>query len=133
MKYEIDTFSGYKIQPGHGILFVRSDSKIFRFFSEKTLNLFLDRKNPKDISWTVAYRRMHDKHRHDGHEEIEARAPVKKERGFVGASLDHIRQRRAMNPQERQSEREKAIARAKEQQAARLKTKEAIRAARQEA
>ena len=80
-----DTFSGQRIYPGkvsqtrparddlnaqarimmltrtQGKLYVRGDSKIFRFQNGKTESLFLQRKNPRRISWTVLYRRQHKK------------------------------------------------------------------------
>ena len=61
MKIELDSFSGTKIYPGRGTLFVRGDSKIFRFQSSKSASLFHQRKNPRRISWTVLYRRQHKK------------------------------------------------------------------------
>ena len=61
MKIEVDSFSGSKIYPGRGTLFVRGDSKIFRFQSSKSASLFQQRKNPRRISWTVLYRRHHKK------------------------------------------------------------------------
>lgn len=75
-----DTFSATKIYPGkvcplpqspitsptdiplkQGKLYVRGDSKIFRFQNGKTESLFLQRKNPRRIAWTMLYRRMHKK------------------------------------------------------------------------
>merc|ERR1711939_1044005 len=56
-----DTFSATKIYPGKGKLYVRGDSKIFRFQNGKTESLFLQRKNPRRIAWTMLYRRMHKK------------------------------------------------------------------------
>lgn len=44
-----------------GKLFVRSDSKIFRFQNGKTESLFLQRKNPRRIAWTVLCRRQRRK------------------------------------------------------------------------
>ena len=44
-----------------GKLFVRGDSKIFRFQNGKSESLFLQRKNPRRIAWTVLYRRQHKK------------------------------------------------------------------------
>ena len=44
-----------------GKLYVRGDSKIFRFQNGKTESLFLQRKNPRRIAWTVLFRRMHKK------------------------------------------------------------------------
>ncbi|KKZ65247.1 50S ribosomal protein L24e [[Emmonsia] crescens] len=56
-----DTFSGEKIYPGKGKLYVRGDGKVFRFQNGKTESLFLQRKNPRRISWTTLYRRQHRK------------------------------------------------------------------------
>ncbi|KAL4917761.1 ribosomal protein L24e-domain-containing protein [Aspergillus aurantiobrunneus] len=56
-----DSFSGQKIYPGKGKLFVRGDSKIFRFQNGKSESLFLQRKNPRRIAWTVLFRRQHKK------------------------------------------------------------------------
>lgn len=44
-----------------GKLFVRSDSKIFRFQNGKSESLFLQRKNPRKIAWTVLCRRQRRK------------------------------------------------------------------------
>ena len=44
-----------------GKLYVRGDSKIFRFQNGKTESLFLQRKNPRRIAWTVLFRRQHKK------------------------------------------------------------------------
>ncbi|KAI0585852.1 60S ribosomal protein L24 [Pyrenophora tritici-repentis] len=56
-----DSFSGQKIYPGKGKLYIRGDSKIFRFQNGKTESLFLQRKNPRKIHWTTLYRRAHKK------------------------------------------------------------------------
>jgi large subunit ribosomal protein L24e len=52
-----------------GKLYVRGDSKIFRFQNGKTESLFLQRKNPRRIAWTTLYRRQHKK----GISEVSAR------------------------------------------------------------
>lgn len=44
-----------------GKIFVRSDSKIFRFQNGKSESLFLQRKNPRKIAWTVLCRRQRRK------------------------------------------------------------------------
>jgi large subunit ribosomal protein L24e len=44
-----------------GKLYVRGDSKIFRFQNGKTESLFLQRKNPRRIAWTVLFRKQHKK------------------------------------------------------------------------
>merc|ERR1711939_257549 len=61
MKVEFCNFSGYKIYPGKGKLYIRSDSKIFRFVTSKEESLFLQRKNPRKIAWTTVFRRVNKK------------------------------------------------------------------------
>lgn len=118
MKVEIDTFSGSKIYPGRGKLFVRGDSKIFRFFSSKSASLFAQRKNPRQIAWTTLYRRHHRKGQVEEVSKRRSRKAVKTQRAVVGASLDLIKERKATFPEVRKAEREAAIAKAKEQKKA---------------
>jgi len=54
-----------------GKLYVRGDSKIFRFQNGKSESLFLQRKNPRRIAWTTLYRRQHRK----GISEVRTLAP----------------------------------------------------------
>ena len=44
-----------------GKLYIRGDSKIFRFQNGKSESLFLQRKNPRRIAWTTLFRRAHKK------------------------------------------------------------------------
>merc|ERR1711991_909022 len=55
------SFSSYKIHAGHGRRLVRVDGKTFYFLGSKVESLFLQRKNPRKIAWTVLYRRKHRK------------------------------------------------------------------------
>lgn len=62
---------GFEMQ---GKLYVRGDSKIFRFQNGKSESLFLQRKNPRRIAWTTLYRRQHKK----GISEVSAREAQKR-------------------------------------------------------
>jgi large subunit ribosomal protein L24e len=96
MKVEIDSFSSGKIYPGRGRLFIRGDSKVFRFNTSKSESLFKQRKNPRKISWTILYRRMHKKGITEEVAKKRSRRTVKHQRAIVGASLDVIKERRSM-------------------------------------
>ncbi|SGZ54838.1 CIC11C00000001483 [Sungouiella intermedia] len=122
MKIEIDSFSGSKIYPGRGTLFVRGDSKVFRFQSSKSASLFHQRKNPRRVSWTVLYRRHHKKGISEESSKKRTRRAVKHQRPIVGASLEFIKERRNQKPAERKASREQRLAKAKE--AAKLKKAE---------
>ncbi|KAL6941238.1 60S ribosomal protein L24B [Hanseniaspora osmophila] len=106
MKVEIDSFSGSKIYPGRGTLFVRGDSKIFRFQNSKSASLFHQRKNPRRISWTVLYRRHHKKGITEEVAKKRSRKQVKAARPIVGASLEQIKQRKSIKPEARKVQRD---------------------------
>ncbi|ORY60528.1 ribosomal protein L24e-domain-containing protein [Pseudomassariella vexata] len=113
-----DTFSGQRIYPGKGKLYVRGDSKIFRFQNGKSESLFLQRKNPRRIAWTVLFRRQHRKGISEEVAKKRTRRTVKSQRAIVGASLDVIKERRTMRPEARSAARSAAVQEAKEKKAA---------------
>merc|ERR1712036_169392 len=105
-----DTFSGQKIYPGKGKLFVRSDSKVFRFQNGKSESLFLQRKNPRRIAWTVLCRRAHRKGITEEQAKSRRRRQVKSQRAVVGASLDVIKERRNAAQSVKKAEKAKSAA-----------------------
>jgi len=113
MKVEIDNFSQYRIYPGKGRLFVRGDSKVFRFSTSKNESLFLQRKNPRKISWTVPYRRLHRKGITEEIAKKRSRKTVKHQRGIVGADMASILAKRNQSAQDRTAQRTAAIQKAK--------------------
>ncbi|KAL1849510.1 60S ribosomal protein L24 [Paecilomyces lecythidis] len=123
-----DTFSGEKIYPGKGKLYVRGDSKIFRFQNGKSESLFLQRKNPRRIAWTTLYRRQHKKGISEEVAKKRTRRVVKSQRAIVGASLDVIKERRSQRPEARAAARQAAIKDAKEKKAAAESKKKADKA-----
>ncbi|KAE9578377.1 hypothetical protein CGMCC3_g5513 [Colletotrichum fructicola] len=112
-----DSFSGQRIYPGKGKLYVRGDSKIFRFQNGKSESLFLQRKNPRRISWTVLYRRQHRKGISEEVAKKRTRRTVKAQRAIVGASLDVIKEKRSMRPEARSAARAAAIKESKDKKA----------------
>ncbi|KAI9159512.1 60S ribosomal protein L24 [Blastocladiella emersonii ATCC 22665] len=125
MKTELCSFSGFKIYPGHGKLFVRGDSKTFRFVSSKCESYFHQRLNPRKISWTTLYRRMHRKGITEESAKKRTRRAVKAQRAIVGASLELIRAKRNQTTEVRAAARAEAIkaAKAKKEEANKNKVK----------
>ncbi|KAJ2897551.1 60S ribosomal protein L24 [Zalerion maritima] len=123
-----DAFSGQRIFPGKGKIYVRGDSKVFRFQNGKTESLFLQRKNPRRISWTVLYRRQHRKGISEEVAKKRSRRTVKAQRAIVGADLNLIKERRNMRPEARTAARSQAIKEAKEKRAAAQSAKKADKA-----
>jgi large subunit ribosomal protein L24e len=54
-------FSGLRIYPGKGILFIRVDSQQYLFLSKKCRCLYSQRLRPAKLAWTVMYRKAHKK------------------------------------------------------------------------
>ncbi|KAL2919714.1 60S ribosomal protein L24 [Polyrhizophydium stewartii] len=118
MRTEICNFSGFKIYPGKGRLFVRSDSRVFRFVNGKTESYFLQRLKPSKLDWTIVFRRLHKKGVSEEAAKKRTRRTVKVQRAVVGASLEAIKAKREQNPAAREAERKKAVAAIKEKKKA---------------
>ena len=94
MKIEFCAFSGYRVLPGRGIRFVRTDGKTFLLANSKCLSRLQYKKNPRKIAWTQFFRKVHKKN-------VEAQLKKKKkarteklERGVVGVSIEVIKARK---------------------------------------
>ncbi|KAI1261647.1 60S ribosomal protein L24a [Xylariaceae sp. FL1019] len=123
-----DSFSGQRIYPGKGKIYVRGDSKVFRFQNGKSESLFLQRKNPRRIAWTVLFRRQHRKGITEEAAKKRTRRTVKSQRAIVGASLDVIKEKRSMRPEARSAARQAAVKEAKEKKAEAAATKKSEKA-----
>jgi len=87
--------------------------QVFRFASSKNASLFLQRKNPRKIAWTVVYRKMHKKGITEEVAKKRSRKTVKHQRGIVGADLATIAARRNQTAAVRTQQRLAAITKAK--------------------
>eukprot|EP00054_Salpingoeca_dolichothecata_P031355 m.263241 g.263241 ORF g.263241 m.263241 type:complete len:152 (-) comp26852_c0_seq1:115-570(-) len=114
MKSEMCLFSGYKIHPGHGRFLARVDGKTFWFLNGKVESLFLQRKNPYKIAWTVLYRRKHKKGIAQEKSKRKTRKTVKFQRAIAGVTREKLLMLRNQKPEVRQAQREQALRAAKE-------------------
>ncbi|OAF70786.1 60S ribosomal protein L24 [Intoshia linei] len=112
-KTDICVYSGFKIYPGHGKRIIKIDGKVLNFITNKCMRLQEKKKNPRDVRWTVYYRRKHKKDARDDHKRRRARVVVKTERGVQGASLVEIVSKRQEKPEIRKAQRDQAISDAK--------------------
>ncbi|KAJ3258291.1 60S ribosomal protein L24 [Boothiomyces macroporosus] len=117
-RIETCNFSGFKIYPGHGSLYVRVDSRVYRFVNSKNKSLFLQRKKPAKFDWTIVFRRLHKKGIDETATKKRSKKTVKVQRSVVGASLDVIKAKREQTAEARLSERKKAIDAVKEKKKA---------------
>ena len=114
MRTELCSFSGFKIYPGRGKLFVRGDSKSFRFINGKAESYFLQRLKPSKLDWTVIFRRFRKKGMAEEVSRKKVRKVTKVQRAVVGADLDLIKAKRNMKPEVRAAQREQLIKTLKE-------------------
>lgn len=107
-------FSGAKIYPGHGKIFVRGDSKAFRLINGKSEAHFLAKKNSRKFHWTVFFRRLHKKGTAEEVAKKRTRKTVKVQRAIVGASWEQIIAQREQPAEVRKATRDAATQAAKE-------------------
>ena len=126
VKTDTCSFSGLRIYPGHGIFFVRGDSKGFKFISCKVKSLFTQRLNPRKLAWTQLYRRMHKKGTLEDQSKKKARKVNKAApKAVVGASLEQIKAKKFQKPEVRAAAREAALREVKERAKAKQAQKKA--------
>merc|ERR1712166_989358 len=127
VKTEVCAYSGFRIYPGHGIKYVRGDSKSFLFISRKSKSYFHQKFNPRKIAWTLLYRRMHKKGTlEDTQKKAKRKVNKSATKAVVGASLELIKQKRNQKPEVRAAAREAALREIKERAKAKQAEKKKV-------
>merc|ERR1719283_13032 len=127
MKTELCAFSGLKIYPGHGRRLVKVDGRSFQYLNAKCERSHNMKRNPREINWTVFYRRKHRKGQTEEVSKKRTRRTTKFQRAITGASLSDIMAKRNQKPEVRKAQREQAIRAAKEKQKAKDAQKKALK------
>merc|ERR1711884_632222 len=106
--------SGYKIYPSRGRTLVKQDGKVFKFLDGRSHRAHLLKRNPRKVTWTVLYRRKHNKGIEADVSKKRTKRTQKFQRAVVGATLQDIMAKRNQKPEVRKAQREQAIRAAKE-------------------
>ena len=125
MKVETCSFSGWKIHPGHGILYIRNDSKSFRFRTSKDESYFLQRQKNAKFRWTAVYRRLNKKGSAEALARRKRRVVKKTQRAVVGMDMTLVNKIKKETNDERSKRRDAAL---KELRERRTKAKTAAKA-----
>jgi large subunit ribosomal protein L24e len=56
LKTTLCRFSGLRIWPGRGMLFIRTDNQQYLFLNKKCKSLYHNRLRPAKLAWTTTYR-----------------------------------------------------------------------------
>eukprot|EP00300_Choanocystis_sp_HF-7_P038697 c55932_g1_i1.p1 GENE.c55932_g1_i1~~c55932_g1_i1.p1 ORF type:complete len:166 (+),score=24.79 c55932_g1_i1:41-538(+) len=131
VKQEICAYSGLKIYPGHGVRYIRVDSKVHIFLNSKSILSFKMKRNPRKIAWTVFYRRLHKKDQTMEVNKRKSRKATKAPRAIVGASIEAIKAKRNQPESVREAARAAVLqeVKAQKKKAAEKKKAESVKTA----
>merc|ERR1711878_11342 len=93
---------------------IKVDGKSYRFLSGRTHKAHILKRNPREVTWTVLYRRKHKKGQEEDVSNKRNKRTQKFQRAVVGATLQDIMAKRNQKPEVRKAQREQAIRAAKE-------------------
>eukprot|EP00696_Hemimastix_kukwesjijk_P009112 gnl/Hemi2/21545_TR7176_c0_g3_i1.p2 gnl/Hemi2/21545_TR7176_c0_g3~~gnl/Hemi2/21545_TR7176_c0_g3_i1.p2 ORF type:complete len:138 (-),score=73.20 gnl/Hemi2/21545_TR7176_c0_g3_i1:99-512(-) len=108
--------------------FIRVDCKTFFFGDKKSKSLFHQKLNPRVLTWTQIFRRLHKKGAVTELKKKRTRKTVfKVQRGYVGASVEQILKKRNLKPEQRADARAAALREVKERKAGQKAAKAALK------
>ena len=110
IKTETCSFSELKIYPGHGSRYIRKDGTIANLINSKSKSLYLQKKKPSKLKWTIPWRRLNKKMTTHVTIKRRVRRAARVQRSIVGASVEEIKAKRNQKPEVRQKAREAALA-----------------------
>merc|ERR1712055_539384 len=127
MKVDVCAFSGFKIYPGHGMRVIKADGRAYQFINAKCAKAHLAKRNPREGSGTVLYRRKNRKGLTEEISKKRTRRTAKFTRAITGASVADIMAKRNQKPEVRKAQREQAIRAFKEKEKQKKATKQAVK------
>merc|ERR1711879_965287 len=94
---------------GHGRRMVRTDGRVYNFISHKACMSHMMKRNPREIPWTVLYRRKHKKGQQEELTKRRTRRTQKFTRAITGATLSDIMAKRNQKPEVRKAQRNRPL------------------------
>merc|ERR1712086_578064 len=85
-----------------------------KFLSSRTHKAHILKRNPREVTWTVLYRRKHKKGLEEDVQKKRNKRTQKFQRAVVGATLQDIMAKRNQKPEVRKAQREQAVRAAKD-------------------
>lgn len=124
IKTQLCRFSGLRVYPGTGIIFVRVDGQQYLLLNKKTRKLFHQKLRAQKIAWTASYRKAHKK---DVTSEVKRKRRRTNQKGTIksiaNAPLELIMKKRNEKPEVRKASREAAVREVKERMKKKQDTK----------
>eukprot|EP01064_Diplonema_japonicum_P018303 TRINITY_DN26_c0_g1_i1.p1 TRINITY_DN26_c0_g1~~TRINITY_DN26_c0_g1_i1.p1 ORF type:complete len:130 (+),score=39.04 TRINITY_DN26_c0_g1_i1:48-437(+) len=119
MKKDTCSFSGLPIHPGHGKRYVPSmvvsTKPVLPFVSAKACSLFLRKRNPRKVAWTIAYRRTMKKGTQEEMQRRRARRSKKTTvRGYSNMDYESLQKKKSERPADRSAAKAAAMKELKE-------------------
>merc|ERR1712062_529323 len=102
---------------------VKVNGKSYKFLSSRTHKAHLLKRNPRNTSWTVLYRRKHKKGAEEDVSKKRNKRTQKFQRAVVGVTLQDIMAKRNQKPEVRKAQREQAVRAAKDAKKSAAKAK----------
>merc|ERR1712144_60221 len=110
VKTDLCNYSGFRIYPGHGKKFVRSDQKMFTFITAKSEACFKMKRRNLTTKWTVQYRRINKKGTLEENEKKRrSKKAVVKQREIIGLSKETIEKKKAVKPVPKDKQRDSVL------------------------
>ena len=106
--------SYFKMQPGHGLRFIRKDGQPLTFSTSKAKRMYKQNIKPAKLTWTLAWRRLHKKDKKEENSKTRRRRTVRTQRAFVGLSVEDMAKKVAAKPTLRAAAKDAALKEAQE-------------------
>ena len=91
IKYDTCSYSGYKIDPGHGLRFCEDNGKTHLYINKKNHRIYHNGKKPQKIRWNLKWRTAHKKGQvEEAKKKVQKQKKERQVKAIVGLSVEEI-------------------------------------------